>query len=81
MFDFSYQSYNPVKPKSWDNLTTKAFGGYGFGYGYLDTATSVKGQHSYGTMAGNSSNTMPSNVKSSSRSHGTKVSVSPSPYS
>ncbi|KAK0093532.1 hypothetical protein PV326_013342 [Microctonus aethiopoides] len=25
------------KPKSWDNLTTKAFGGYGFGYGYLDT--------------------------------------------
>nr|XP_012234461.1 PREDICTED: uncharacterized protein LOC105679164 isoform X2 [Linepithema humile] len=28
-----------AKPKSWDNLTTKAFGGYGFGYGYLDTAT------------------------------------------
>uniref|UniRef100_A0A0C9RD57 Grasp_1 protein n=1 Tax=Fopius arisanus TaxID=64838 RepID=A0A0C9RD57_9HYME len=27
------------KPKSWDNLTTKAFGGYGFGYGYLDTAS------------------------------------------
>jgi hypothetical protein len=26
-----------AKPKSWDNLTTKAFGGYGFGYGYLDT--------------------------------------------
>lgn len=26
-----------VKPKSWDNLTTKGFGGYGFGYGYLDT--------------------------------------------
>ncbi|RZF36109.1 hypothetical protein LSTR_LSTR013152 [Laodelphax striatellus] len=26
----------PVKPKSWDNLTTKAFGGYGFGYGYFD---------------------------------------------
>lgn len=27
----------PVKPvKSWDNLTTKAFGGYGFGYEYLD---------------------------------------------
>lgn len=26
-----------VKPvKSWDNLTTKAFGGYGFGYEYLD---------------------------------------------
>ena len=31
------------KPKSWDNLTTKAIGGYGFGYGYLDTA---KGTHS-----------------------------------
>ncbi|XP_059470294.1 uncharacterized protein LOC132193562 [Neocloeon triangulifer] len=27
----------PYKPKSWDNLTTKAFGGYGFGYGYSDT--------------------------------------------
>ncbi|XP_073975754.1 PDZ domain-containing short spindle 6 isoform X5 [Rhodnius prolixus] len=25
-----------IKPKSWDNLTTKAFGGYGFGYGYVD---------------------------------------------
>ncbi|XP_050423066.1 uncharacterized protein LOC126834897 isoform X1 [Adelges cooleyi] len=26
-----------VKPvKSWDNLTTKSFGGYGFGYDYLD---------------------------------------------
>ncbi|XP_022915724.1 uncharacterized protein [Onthophagus taurus] len=33
----TYIQYNPVKPKSWDNLTTKAFGGYGFGYGYLDT--------------------------------------------
>ncbi|XP_069705201.1 uncharacterized protein ssp6 isoform X3 [Periplaneta americana] len=39
----SFSGYNPAKPaKSWDNLTTKAFGGYGFGYGYLDT-TSVKG--------------------------------------
>ncbi|XP_059055287.1 uncharacterized protein LOC131849271 [Achroia grisella] len=35
-----YQSsHQHVKPKSWDNLTTKAFGGYGFGYGYLDTGT------------------------------------------
>lgn len=33
-----YQSsHSHAKPKSWDNLTTKAFGGYGFGYGYLDT--------------------------------------------
>lgn len=38
-----YQSANQnVKPKSWDNLSTKAFGGYGFGYGYLDTATNTK---------------------------------------
>lgn len=45
-----------AKPKSWDNLTTKAFGGYGFGYGYLDTVTIKthsaerpgKGSHSSG---------------------------------
>nr|XP_018913934.1 PREDICTED: uncharacterized protein LOC109041889 isoform X2 [Bemisia tabaci] len=31
------RSQEAVKPvKSWDNLTTKAFGGYGFGYGYLE---------------------------------------------
>lgn len=24
------------KPKSWDNLAMKAFGGYGFGYGYVE---------------------------------------------
>ncbi|KAK9754498.1 hypothetical protein QE152_g1251 [Popillia japonica] len=35
----AYIQYNPTKPKSWDNLTTKAFGGYGFGYGYLDTSS------------------------------------------
>lgn len=33
-----YQQY-VQKPKSWDNLTTKSFGGYGFGYGYLDTVS------------------------------------------
>lgn len=32
-----YQQHYVHKPKSWDNLTTKSFGGYGFGYGYLDT--------------------------------------------
>lgn len=33
-----YQSsHQHLKPKSWDNLTTKAFGGYGFGYDYVDT--------------------------------------------
>lgn len=33
-----YVQYSAVKPKSWDNLATKAFGGYGFGgYGYIDS--------------------------------------------
>ncbi|KAK9877965.1 hypothetical protein WA026_020183 [Henosepilachna vigintioctopunctata] len=32
-----YVQYN-MKPKSWDNLATKAYGGYGFGgYEYIDT--------------------------------------------
>ncbi|XP_002046126.3 uncharacterized protein ssp6 [Drosophila virilis] len=30
------------KPKSWDNLATKALVGQGFGYGYLDTAVAMK---------------------------------------
>lgn len=34
-----FQAHYVHKPKSWDNLTTKSFGGYGFGYGYLDTVT------------------------------------------
>jgi hypothetical protein len=59
----NFTPYNPAKPaKSWDNLTTKAFGGYGFGYGYLDT-TSVKagsagkGSHhrTHSTKAGSAS--------------------------
>lgn len=29
--------YITNKPKSWDNLAMKGYGGYGFGYGYLDT--------------------------------------------
>ncbi|XP_059615247.1 uncharacterized protein LOC132260875 [Phlebotomus argentipes] len=33
----SSYGYAVHKPKSWDNLTTKAIGGYAFGYGYLDT--------------------------------------------
>lgn len=28
--------YVQEKPKSWDSLAMKAFGGYGFGYGYLE---------------------------------------------
>lgn len=41
-----------MKPKSWDNLTTKAFGGYGFGYGYLDMSAkgSQKARKSQGTQ-------------------------------
>lgn len=38
--DTVYIQYNSSKPKSWDNLATKAVGGYGFGYGYLDTTKS-----------------------------------------
>lgn len=53
-----YVQYNTVKPKSWDNLATKAFGGYGFGYGYIDTSTkcsSVKARQPGGkTHSGNS---------------------------
>lgn len=37
-----YVQYSQVKPKSWDNLTTKAFGGYGFGYGYFDASVNSK---------------------------------------
>ncbi|CAH1989091.1 unnamed protein product [Acanthoscelides obtectus] len=43
-----YVQYGQVKPKSWDNLTTKAIGGYGFGYGYLDTT--AKKTKSQGTQ-------------------------------
>lgn len=39
-----YVQYNQVKPKSWDNLATKAFGGYGFGYGYVDSAKTKRAQ-------------------------------------
>lgn len=44
-YETIYIQYKQVKPKSWDNLATKAFGGYGFGYGYLDTS-SKSGQKS-----------------------------------
>lgn len=41
-----HQVYQPqYKPKSWDNLTTKAFGGYGFGYGYSDTSSKQGGSN------------------------------------
>lgn len=33
---FFFLQYIQQKPKSWDNLAMKAFGGYGFGYDYLD---------------------------------------------
>ncbi|KAL0279804.1 UNVERIFIED_CONTAM: hypothetical protein PYX00_001284 [Menopon gallinae] len=65
----SYQTFNPIKPKSWDNLTTKAFGGYGFGYGYLGTTNSAKNV----TLGNSSSNTMPSNSKSGQRLQGHKI--------
>lgn len=43
-----YVQYNTVKPKSWDNLATKAFGGYGFGYGYIDTTPKCSSSKSRG---------------------------------
>lgn len=54
-----YQNSNQqVKPKSWDNLTTKAFGGYGFGYGYLDTnSKQVSRSKSHGRSHGGRSST------------------------
>lgn len=48
----SHRTHESTKPKSWDNLTTKAFGGYGFGYGYLDRGE-VK-PHAGSTKSGNS---------------------------
>lgn len=60
-----YQSsHQHVKPKSWDNLTTKAFGGYGFGYGYLDTTNKHANNRS----------------KSHGRSHGSRTSQSHHEY-
>lgn len=37
-------TYITNKPKSWDNLAMKGYGGYGFGYGYLDTVCPKKQQ-------------------------------------
>lgn len=46
--------HEPAKPKSWDNLTTKAFGGYGFGYGYLDRGeASTSKNHASSSKNGN----------------------------
>lgn len=47
----------PVKPKSWDNLTTKAFGGYGFGYGYFDRGDSKTYTTSSTKSSGSTSST------------------------
>ncbi|KAJ8968390.1 hypothetical protein NQ317_012227 [Molorchus minor] len=55
-----YVQYSHVKPKSWDNLATKAFGGYGFGYGYLDTSGKCTQQKS----SGSGSSSSRSNTKS-----------------
>lgn len=70
----SYQSFQPVKPKSWDNLTTKAFGGYGFGYGYMEAGSSTKNQ-THSASCTSSSNTMPAKMKPSSKSNGMKVNL------
>ena len=39
------QQWQQQKPRSWDNLlSTRAFGGYGFGYGFIDTKAIEKGE-------------------------------------
>lgn len=43
---FLFSSLSQVKPvKSWDNLTTKSFGGYGFGYGFAGYLKNHMGAH------------------------------------
>lgn len=45
----SYRNEEQVKPvKSWDNLTTKSFGGYGFGYGFAGYLKHQVGAHLHG---------------------------------
>lgn len=62
----SHRSHHePAKPKSWDNLTTKAFGGYGFGYGYLDRgeASTKNSGHSNSAKNGSHSHSTSHNRK------------------
>uniref|UniRef100_A0A8D9E3Y2 General receptor for phosphoinositides 1-associated scaffold protein n=2 Tax=Cacopsylla melanoneura TaxID=428564 RepID=A0A8D9E3Y2_9HEMI len=45
----SFREEQHVKPvKSWDNLTTKSFGGYGFGYGFAGYLKNHMGAHLHG---------------------------------
>lgn len=46
--DTGTQYATVAKPKSWDNLTTKAYGGYGFGYGYVDTTKQCSSKAHHG---------------------------------
>ncbi|XP_026811327.1 uncharacterized protein LOC113552675 isoform X2 [Rhopalosiphum maidis] len=64
-----------VKPvKSWDNLTTKAFGGYGFGYEYLDRDQIVNNNNGGGGGNGSGQHHMVylqlKNVKGGQKHHG-----------
>ncbi|XP_025196393.1 uncharacterized protein LOC112595411 isoform X2 [Melanaphis sacchari] len=64
-----------VKPvKSWDNLTTKAFGGYGFGYEYLDRDQIVNNNNNNGGGGGSGQHHMVylqlKNVKGGQKHHG-----------
>ncbi|KAL1456680.1 hypothetical protein WDU94_001391 [Cyamophila willieti] len=55
-----------VKPvKSWDNLTTKSFGGYGFGYGFAGYLKNHMGAHIQGYTKQNHTCAHAHNAKSS----------------
>ncbi|GJQ88042.1 hypothetical protein Trydic_g12964 [Trypoxylus dichotomus] len=79
----TYIQYNSTKPKSWDNLTTKAFGGYGFGYGYLDTSsgkyTSSSGKSAH-TSRNTSTNTKNQYPKANIEKHANNVSQTQPQY-
>ncbi|KAK6627514.1 hypothetical protein RUM44_009992 [Polyplax serrata] len=68
--DNSHLFQPPAKPKSWDNLTTKAFGGYGFGYGYVDAGFTHKNQSHSTSTCNSTCHTMPAKVKSHSKTNG-----------
>lgn len=81
----TYVQFNPAKPKSWDNLTTKAFGGYGFGYGYLDTSqkcnsTGKPQQHNKTTYSSKGTQYVRANSEKHTSSSGCSPSQSMSMY-
>ena len=66
--------WHQQKPRSWDNLlSTRAFGGYGFGYGFIDTVSSSTKSISYdGRVKSNSTHKLKDNKENLSSSFSTK---------